>query len=144
ARLAVHLTPVFWAYRSAHPRTVGTDPDPVSSARTAARAAVVWLRPALAGASLGGPAQCHLGTRAARARDRRLRSACRKAAPPRVCPQHARGIHLPGPQTPRLGSGRDRARRPRASRSVAAGGLSGPLVAGTSGRLVPPSGAAHP
>src|SRR5258706_4882601 len=63
----------------------------------------------------------------ARALDRALRPTRGTPAHPRVRTKHSRRIHLPGPETSRLGSGRDRARRPRASGSVAPGGLSQPL-----------------
>jgi hypothetical protein len=52
-------------------------------------------------------------------------------------------IDLPRPQPSRLGSGRDGHRRPRASGSAAAGGVSQPLVAGASGRLLAASCVHH-
>src|SRR6516164_8846825 len=144
AWLALRVPSVCWAYLPTVPWAGGADVDSVWSYRAPARAALVRLRPALAGASTGGPGECDLGAGPARALDRALRPTRGTPAHPRVRAKNARRIHLPGPQTPRLGSGRDGHRRPRASESVAPGGLSQPLVAGASGRLVHPSWATHP
>src|SRR5262249_15526853 len=117
-------------------RALGRHLDPVPAPGSSTRTPGVGLRPTLAGAPAARLGQRHLGARATRALDRPLRPPRWTAAGGRGRAPQAGRIALPRSQTPRLGSGRDGHGRPRASESVAAGGVSQSVVARPPGRLV--------